>query len=401
MSEKKDRSKKPYSRRNFISVASSATVGLTGLSSTLPASQGVEPAADPPPVVLEWRNKVESMAYRQLGRTGMMISEVVNGGDPVRLDNYKQVNVALERGVNYLDMAPQYGRGECEEAYAKILDSPSKRQNVFLTTKVSGFDNVRNDMYQDILKGLPSEKQNKIYARAKEIRAERYVDKPGYFLLYWPGQDTSMDKGFISNAMVSDYGHLVDGSEQYKEKIKSSLEGSLKRVGTDHFDILMCPHGANCAEEVSIPEIYSTFKELKQEGKVRYLGFSSHNDPAGVLRAAADSGEYDMAMVAYNVINGGYLDATIKHAADQGMGIIAMKAAMAVATHHEAIKPIPEWRISKVDRIVPGNLKAPLKAYLWALQNPNISAVISNLWDEQFINENLSIVGTKVELNPG
>jgi hypothetical protein len=50
---------------------------------------------------------------------------------------------------------------------------------------------------------------------------------------------------------------------------------------------------------------------------------------------------------------------------------------------------------------VPGNLKPPLKAYLWALQNPCISAVISNLWDEQFIHENLSVVGQKVSLNYG
>jgi predicted aldo/keto reductase-like oxidoreductase len=54
-----------------------------------------------------------------------------------------------------------------------------------------------------------------------------------------------------------------------------------------------------------------------------------------------------------------------------------------------------------VQRIVPGDDKPPVKAYLWALQNPNISAVISNLWDEQHLNENLSVAGKKVELMPG
>jgi hypothetical protein len=46
-------------------------------------------------------------------------------------------------------------------------------------------------------------------------------------------------------------------------------------------------------------------------------------------------------------------------------------------------------------------MKAPMKAYVWALQNPNISAVISNLWDEQFVEENLSVAGMKVKLNAG
>jgi hypothetical protein len=83
------------------------------------------------------------------------------------------------------------------------------------------------------------------------------------------------------------------------------------------------------------------------------------------------------------------------------MGIIGMKVAMAVATHHEELQPIPDWRIQKVQRIVPGDMKPPVKAYLWALQNQNISAVISNLWDEQYIDENLSVTGKKVELQPG
>lgn len=238
-------------------------------------------------------------------------------------------------------------------------------------------------------------------ARAAEIRAERYVDKPGYFLVYWPNQETSMDKCFISNAMVKDYGHLVDGSKAHQANIKASVEGSLKRAKTDYFDILMCPHGGNSKEEVTIPEIFSTFEELKKEGKVRFLGVSTHNDPAGVLDAAVDTGQYDMVMCAYNIVNGGYMEGPIKKAYENGVGIIAMKAAMAVATHHTKLQPIPSWRIEKVERIVPGDLKAPLKAYLWALQNPNISGVISNLWNEQFINENLSVVGKKVQLNFG
>ena len=79
-----------------------------------------------------------------------------------------------------------------------------------------------------------------------------------------------------------------------------------------------------------------------------------------------------------------------------GMGV-----GLAVTTHHKNIQPLPQWRIDKVNQIVPGDMKAPMKAYLWALQNPNISAVISNLWDENFVEENLSLAGKKVELRPG
>ncbi len=386
-------------RRKFLSTSAALGLGIPFLGKA-----GVTVAASPelkPDVQSEWRNKQSGMAYRQLGNTGLMISEVVCGGDPVRLNNLRSTEMAIERGVNYLDMAPAYGRGECEVSYGKIIDNSAKREKVFLTTKISGYTGVRDNLYREIFNSLPGSKQEYYQKKAREMRADRNVDKPGYWITYWPGQPRSFDGTYLSNAMAADYAHKVEGSPKFKEFILNSLEESLKRVGTDYFDILMCPHGASSYEEVQLEETFSTFEQLKKDGKVRFLGVSTHNDPAGVLRGARETGLYDVAMVAYNIINGGYMEREIELAKGSGMGIIAMKAAMAVATQHEALKPIPEWRIQKVERIVPGDDKPPVKAYLWALQNPNISAVISNLWDEQHVIENLSVVGKKVELLPG
>jgi aryl-alcohol dehydrogenase-like predicted oxidoreductase len=386
-------------RRRFISTGAALSLGIPFL--------GKAKAIDTPTPIIqpavnqEWRNKQTGMAYRRLGNTGLMISEVVNGGDPVRLNNLRTTEIAMERGLNYLDMAPAYGRGECETSYGKIIDTSAKREKVFMTTKISGYTSVRDRLYREIFDSLPAGKQEYYQNKAKEMRAARNVDKPGYFITYWPGQPRSFDGTYLSNAMAADYAHKVEGSPKFKEFILKSVEDSLKRVGTDYFDILMCPHGASSFEEVQMEETFTTFEQLKKEGKVRFLGVSTHNDPAGVLRAARETGLYQVAMVAYNIINGGYMEREIELAKESGMGIIAMKSAMAVATHHTALQPIPEWRIQKVERIVPGDMKPPVKAYLWALQNPNISAVISNLWDEQYVNENLSVVGKKVELQPG
>ncbi len=403
---KKGSKEKPdnqLSRRDFLSVTSAASLG--GLSAPLVGDRSEnhpEEFAWKTDIQPEWRNRQDGMHYRMLGRTGMMISEVVNGGDPVKLDNTRPTELAIEKGLNYLDMAPAYNRGDTERAYGRIIDTPAKRAKVFMTTKVSGYNGVRNRLYRAIFDGLPADKQRAVMERAKAMRAERGVDKPGYYYTYWPGQERSMDPSYLANAMAPDYAHRVDGDPGFRTAIITSVEESLKRTGTDYFDILMCPHGGNAPEEVQIPEIFETFAALKQAGKVRYLGVSTHNDPAGVLRAAADTGQYDVCMCAYNIINGGYLEEAIRYAHRQmGMGIIAMKVAMSVATHHKALQPTPQWRIDKVNRIVPGDLKAPLKAYLWALQNADISAVISNLWTPTFVEENLSVVGKKVKLQPG
>ena len=386
-------------RRKFISVGAALSLGIPLLGKAKVTNTAFrELQADIKP---EWRNKQAGMAYRRLGNTGLMISEVVIGGDPVRLNSLHTTEIAMERGLNYLDMAPAYGRGECEVSFGKIIANSAKREKVFMTTKVSGYTNVRNNLYREIFNSLPGSKQEYYQNKAREMRAARNVDKPGYFITYWPGQPRTFEGTYLSNAMAADYAHKVEGSPKFKEFIVQSVEESLKRVRTDYFDILMCPHGAGSYEEVQIEETFTTFEQLKKAGKVRFLGVSTHNDPAGVLRASRETGLYQVAMVAYNIINGGYMEREIELAKESGMGIIAMKAAMAVATHHKALQPIPEWRIQKVQRIVPGDMKPPVKAYLWALQNQNISAVISNLWDEQHVNENLSVVGKKVELLPG
>ena len=380
------------SRRAFLqSMAAPAIAGLV-----FQGRAGAQTAAAQP----EWRNRQPGMAYRRFGRTNLMVSEIVCGGDPIRTDNYKHVALAVEMGLNYLDMAPAYGDGDCEIAYGKLLSTTVKRDQVFLTTKISAFSGTRNRMYKEIFDGLPADKQRAVMKRVDELRSANLAEKPGYYLDYFPGQRGQFPPTYLSNAMMPDYAGRVEGNPAFRRVMIESLEGSLKRVGTDHFDTVMCPHGACSAEELDNPYIYETFLEWKKQGKVRFLGVTSHNDAAGVLRKAAQLGHYDAIMMAYNVIDAGYLDQPIVDAAAKNMGIIAMKAAHAVATHHKELQPVPQWRIDKLNRIVHGDMKPPMKAYLWALQNPHLTAVVSNLWDETFIRENLSLAGKKVELYP-
>lgn len=376
----------PDSRREFLH------------QSFLTAAAGVAVAAELPASNVEWRNRQPGMSYRRLGRTNLMISEVISGGDPIGSDNWQHLNLAIEMGLNYLDMAPAYGNGDCELAYGKLLAGSSKRSKVFLQTKVSAFGNMRNRMYRDIFTGLPADKQAAIMKRVEQMRHDSLAEKPGYFLTYFPGQGGQFPGAFLSAAMMPDYAGQVEGSQAFRKCIIDSIDGSLQRVGTDHFDLLMCPHGAAIASELDNPHIYETFQELKKSGKVRFLGVTSHNDPAAILRKATAIGHYDTAMFAYNVVNAGYLDQAILDASAKDFGMIAMKTAHAVATHHKPLQPVPQWRIDKINKVIPGDMKPPMKAYLWVLQNPHISAVNSNLWDETFVRENLSLAGKKVVL---
>jgi aryl-alcohol dehydrogenase-like predicted oxidoreductase len=391
-------------RRTFLQAGMGLAALAVGGGGVVSQPGRAQAAPDTPPddSRVESRNRQPGMAYRRLGRTGLMISEVGSGGDPIKLDNYRHLELAVELGLNYLDMAPAYNKGDTERAYGKLLaGSPGKREKVFLTTKISNYNQLREQMYKEIFDGLPATRQEAIRGRALQLRAERGVEKPGYYLTYFPNQKRAFDPAYLRVAMMGmpEYARRVEGSPRLREFMVESLEGSLQRVGTDHFDIVMAPHGANAPEDLT-PEIGEVFQQLKQQGKVRFLGVTAHNDPAGILRAATAAGHYDVVMMAYNVINGDALEEPIRQARARDVGVIAMKVAHAVATHHKPLQPIPDWRIAKVERIVPGSDKPPVKAYLWALQNPNISAVVSNLWNETFVRENLAVAGRKVELQP-
>jgi aryl-alcohol dehydrogenase-like predicted oxidoreductase len=383
------------SRREFLQKGFVTAAGLTVAATGAAALPEQDYSG-----TLEWRNKQPGMAYRRLGRTGLMISEVVSGGDPISSSNYRQLDLALEMGLNYLDMAPAYGNGDCEIAYGKFLGGSAKRNKVFLQTKVSAFLGERDRLYQDVFDRLTSEAQARIMQRVEEIRRTNLGEKPGYYLTYFPGQHNQFASSYLSSAMMPEFGERVESSKTLRKCILDSVEGSLKRVGTDHFDLLMCPHGANLGEELQSPAIYETFLELRNAGKVRFLGVTSHNAAAATLHKAAELGHYDAVQMAYNVINAGYVDQAILDASAKNVGMIAMKTAHAVATHHKALQPVPQWRIDKINRVIGGDMKAPLKAYLWVLQNPHISAVNSNLWDETFVRENLALAGKKVDILP-
>src|SRR5437764_10302899 len=120
------------SRRSFLQTAGAA-FALAPLAAAPQASaQKSEQSSG------EYRNRQSGMAYRRWGRTNLMISEIVCGGDPIRTNNYKHLHLALEMGLNYLDMAPAYGDGDCETAYGRFFrESSWKRDQVFLTTKIS------------------------------------------------------------------------------------------------------------------------------------------------------------------------------------------------------------------------------------------------------------------------
>jgi aryl-alcohol dehydrogenase-like predicted oxidoreductase len=392
------------SRRTFLR----ASLLSAGTAVTAPALTAAEsspkPAGKPAPAYQqrpdEWRNRQPGMAYRRLGRTGFMISEMVLGGSgplntPERAAEHLE---AIERGVNYLDTSTRYGRGQSEEGWGTLLRRPGMRERVFVSTKLGEYHVLMERLTKEIFDGLPADKQSALRAQAEAMIEERQVRKPGYLFHYFNGHGNDLPGAYLSYVVRREYGFQRKWKKIFEDEMTQALERSLQRLKTDYVDILHFPHGIRLPEELEDGIHLELATRFKQQGKIRANGFSCHTDQTRMLERAAELGHLDLAMVAYNIANQGSLEPAIQKAARAGMGIIAMKAAAAINPGWEALKPVPEWRIAKLNHTLPGDMPIIEKAYLWALQNPYISAVISEIPFKEAIAQNLKVVGRKVEL---
>ena len=373
-------------RREFLA----ATAGAA-LAPVLATKADAAPAGS----AGEWRNRQAGVAYRRLGRTNFMISEVVMGGNTIAPDNYEHVLHALDLGLNYLDTAPAYGRGKSEAGYARVIGS-RPRDRFFLNSKVSLWDVNRGKIYRAIFDSLADSEKAKLQTQVRDEIERSGAFAPDYVCDYFDGQRPELPEATLANLMEKRYGREIDRAKNYKQIILDSVDESLQRIGTDHLDLMMCPHGASTAYELlNYPEIFEAFQVLKKAGKVRYLGVSAHTDGAATLRAAVKTGQYSVAMVAYNIVNHGYVDDALAEAKKADLGVIAMKVARPVYGGRNNGKPDNPARVKLVEDAVAGPLKVPQKAYVWALRNPHLSAVNSEMINQRMVVENLPLAGLK------
>ena len=83
------------------------------------------------------------MEHRELGRTGVSVSPLCLGammfgawGNPDHDESIQVIHRALDAGINFVDTADVYARGESEEIVGKALKG--RRDSVVLATKVHG-----------------------------------------------------------------------------------------------------------------------------------------------------------------------------------------------------------------------------------------------------------------------
>lgn len=114
-----------------------------------------------------------------------------------------------------------------------------------------------------------------------------------------------------------------------KAGARQELERSLSRLKTDHFDLYQLHHFWNTdqVEEAFGPGgAMETLLKARDEGKIRYLGFSAHTRKAAL--AALKGFRFDTAMFPINFVEDfkiGFSEPVLKLANEQGVAAIAIK----------------------------------------------------------------------------
>ena len=190
---------KNISRRSFLKLFGA---GAMGTAATLAGCKNVNKAEEQ--AASEYKNQVEppvgKMTYREnpttkdkvslLGYGMMRLPMKADNGDEFDQDMInKQVDYAIEHGLNYFDTSPVYCQGKSEHCTGIALHR-HKREEYFVATKLSNF----NPDYHS------REKAIEMYRNSmKELQVD-YID---YYLLHSVGGGMEeFEKRYLNNGMM-------------------------------------------------------------------------------------------------------------------------------------------------------------------------------------------------------
>jgi aryl-alcohol dehydrogenase-like predicted oxidoreductase len=211
------------------------------------------------------------MQYRTLGRTGLRVSEVGFGGAPTGIADY------IER-----------------------WDSAAAVE--------------RNSVVQAIRRGLDL--------------GLNYLDTA-------PGYGAGLGEEIFGEAIAGRRDEVVLATKtgaRNPEGIVESVEQSLQRLGTDRLDVLQF-HGGwyplEDVEKILRRDGLETYQQLREQGKVRFLGFTAEGPSGGVSELIA-SGAFDVMQCRYNLLYQHPCDfinnaGIIREAKARDMGVVTMR----------------------------------------------------------------------------
>jgi aryl-alcohol dehydrogenase-like predicted oxidoreductase len=153
----------------------------------------------------------------------------------------------------------------------------------------------------------------------------------------------------------------------------AELETSLKELNTDHLDVWHL-HGKNSPQDIS-DELLEAQRAAKQQGKIRFIGVSTHNLPAIVGRII--EAKVDVVQPQYSFASDASYGPAIEKLAQAGVGLVAMKVMARAGGRGRGGAQTPQRPA--------GFFAAALK---WTIKNPAIASTVPSMTDNDQLEQN-------------
>lgn len=166
------------------------------------------------------------------------------------------------------------------------------------------------------------------------------------------------------------------------EDAERIFNDQLERLQTDHIDFYLL-HAVNKEKWDQMKElgVVDYCARLKEEGKIRYYGFSFHDDYE-VFEEILRYRDWDFCQIQYNYINTNYQAGTegLKYAASKGLGVVVMEPLLGgkLANLAEHVAEVVPDKKSQVEYALD---------FLW--DQPEVSLLLSGMTEPEQVEQNL------------
>lgn len=208
--------------------------------------------------------------------------------------------------------------------------------------------------------------------------APDYADTGSEQVLGKAMRQRKRDDIFLATKFCRGNGHLHNDTPI--PEIIETVEASLRRLQTDYVDLIHI-HSCDRLDRLHAPNIHEAFDRLKEQGKVRFLGVSTHTpNLEEVANAAIDSGRFDVMMLAYHYGMWPNFGHILDKAKANDVGIVAMKT-LKGARHHG----LAGFR-DEADSYSQA-------AFKWVLSNPAVACLVISISTHEQVEEYLYASG--------
>src|SRR3954447_21198941 len=174
------------------------------------------------------------MQLRNLGSTGVKVSPLCLGammfgswGNPDHDESIRIIHAALDGGINFIDTADVYSRGESEEIVGKAL-AGGRRDHVVLATKVHGTMGEDPNQFGNSKRWIRMEVENSLRRLGTD-----WID---LYQIHRPEQDTDIDEtlGVLSDLVHEGKVRYI-GSSTFPASQIVEAQWAAERRGRERF----------------------------------------------------------------------------------------------------------------------------------------------------------------------